>query len=115
MMSESTATMSAKQYRGAKRAGAPVALLLIPVLSGRVPPSLHKDLKQGNGALPERDRLGSPEQNSSRHVKAEWSERINRRHCRLEPNSETFSNFFGTVLRLPAGIAAMSTCCRPQV
>jgi hypothetical protein len=31
------------------------------------PPPSHKDLKQGNGALPERGRLGSPEQNSSRH------------------------------------------------
>src|SRR5580693_3412381 len=107
MMSESTATMSAKQYRGAKRAGAPVALLLIPVLRDRVPPSLHKDLKQGNGALPERDGLGSPEQNSSRHIKAEWSERINRRHCRLEPDSETFSNFFRTALRLPGRDAAV--------
>jgi tetratricopeptide (TPR) repeat protein len=33
---------------------------------------------------------------SERHIKAERSERINRRHCRLEPNSETFSNFFRT-------------------
>jgi hypothetical protein len=34
----------------------------------------HNDLKQGNGALPERDRLGPPKQNSSHHIQAEWSE-----------------------------------------
>jgi predicted PolB exonuclease-like 3'-5' exonuclease len=87
----------------------------LPVLRYRA--MIHKvpaiGLKQGNGALPERDRLGSPEQNSSRHIKAEWSERINRRHCRLEPDSETFSNFFGTALRLPAGIAAISHVLPP--
>src|SRR5258705_8643317 len=77
-------------------------------LRDRVPRCLHKDLKQGNGALPERDRLGSPEQNSSRHIKAEWSERINRRHCRLKPDSETFSNFFRTALRLPGRDAPVS-------
>jgi hypothetical protein len=60
-----------------------------------------------------RDGLGSPEQNSSRHIKAECSERINRCYCRLEPNSETFSNFFRTALRLPAGIAAVSHVLPP--
>jgi hypothetical protein len=60
-----------------------------------------------------RDGLASPEQNSSRHIKAECSERINRRYCRLEPNSETFSNFFRTALRLPAGIAAVSHMLPP--
>jgi hypothetical protein len=57
----------------------------------------------------------TPEQNSSRHIKAEWSERINRRYSRLEPDSETFSKLFRNALRLPARIAAVSHMLPPTI